>query len=153
MSELIQQNTVEHLTKDACSIIESAQRVAYQSVNVTLVLRNWLLGRLIAEDNMDGSRADRYGVGIIEALAEKLTDIYGRGFDKRTLYRYVKFYQLYHQIVGTLSPQSLTSLPMLSWSHYERLLQVSDPNAREWYEKEAIAQSWSVRTLRRNIDG
>ena len=31
------------------------------------------------------------------------------------------------------------------------LLQVDDPTAREWYEKEALSQSWSVRTLQRNV--
>lgn len=40
---------------------------------------------------------------------------------------------------------------ILTWSHYERLLQVSDTTARAWYEKGAIEQSWSVKTLRRNI--
>ena len=39
-----------------------------------------------------------------------------------------------------------------SWTHYRTLLQVSDKVAREWYEKEAIEQTWSVRTLQRNID-
>ena len=40
---------------------------------------------------------------------------------------------------------------MLSWSHYRTLLQVNDKEARDWYEKEAIEQTWSVRTLQRNI--
>ncbi len=31
-------------------------------------------------------------------------------------------------------------------------MQVSDENARNWYAKEAYEQTWSVRTLRRNID-
>jgi len=31
------------------------------------------------------------------------------------------------------------------------LLQVEDPEARKWYEKEAFGQVWSVRTLQRNI--
>ena len=26
---------------------------------------------------------------------------------------------------------------MLSWTHYRTLMQVTDPNARAWYEKEA----------------
>ena len=59
--------------------------------------------------------------------------------------------------VGTATPQSsqysifIEDRRFLSWSHYERLLQVSDSAARLWYEKEALEQSWSVRTLRRNI--
>ena len=40
----------------------------------------------------------------------------------------------------------------LSWTHYRVLLQVLDKQAREWYEKEAVEQSWSVRTLQRNIN-
>ena len=41
--------------------------------------------------------------------------------------------------------------PLLSWTHYRNLLQVADPDARTWYEKEAYEQGWSVRTLQRNI--
>lgn len=41
---------------------------------------------------------------------------------------------------------------MLSWSHYRFLLQVTDPDARAWYEQEAFDQTWSVRTLQRNIN-
>ena len=40
----------------------------------------------------------------------------------------------------------------LSWTHYRILLQVHDETARKWYEKEAYEQTWSVRTLQRNID-
>lgn len=40
----------------------------------------------------------------------------------------------------------------LTWSHYRALLQVADPVARSWYEKEAYEQTWSVRTLQRNIN-
>ena len=40
---------------------------------------------------------------------------------------------------------------LLSWSHYRTLLQVFDKEAREWYENEALGQTWSVRTLQRNI--
>ncbi len=39
----------------------------------------------------------------------------------------------------------------MSWSHYAVLLQVNDEKARAWYEKEATEQTWSVRTLQRNI--
>ena len=41
---------------------------------------------------------------------------------------------------------------LLSWTHYRTLLQVFDKQARDWYEKEAFEQTWSTRTLQRNID-
>ena len=40
---------------------------------------------------------------------------------------------------------------LLSWTHYKILLQVEDVKAREWYERETAEQTWSVRTLQRNI--
>ena len=173
MNELIEYNMSDDLQKDLHCIIENAQQSAIATVNTVLVLRNWLLGMRISTENMDGTRAERYGEHIIPELSEELTRKYGKGFDKRSLYRYVQFYQTYPEIVGTVTPQSDSSLKteivgtttpqsgeyatidknrkILTWSHYERLLQVSDPAARNWYEKEAIEQSWSVRTLRRNI--
>ena len=48
--------------------------------------------------------------------------------------------------------QSLAAKSILSWTHYTVLMQVSDPVARQWYEKEALGEMWSVRTLQRNID-
>ena len=39
----------------------------------------------------------------------------------------------------------------LSWTHYIVLLQVFSKEERDWYEKEALIGSWSVRTLQRNV--
>jgi predicted nuclease of restriction endonuclease-like (RecB) superfamily len=39
----------------------------------------------------------------------------------------------------------------LPWSHYVRLLSVSDPEARRFYEREAIQGGWSVRQIDRQI--
>jgi hypothetical protein len=47
---------------------------------------------------------------------------------------------------------SIKSFLRLTWSHYRALLQVTDSAARSWYEKEAYEQTWSVRTLQRNIN-
>ena len=39
----------------------------------------------------------------------------------------------------------------LSWSHYERLMRIKNEDERDWYMREAAGESWSVRTLNRNI--
>lgn len=152
MDKILQYKMTENLLSDICEIIENSQENAIRSVNITLVMRNWLLGKRISAEGMDGTRSERYDFGIIEDLSEKLTELYGKGFDKRALYRYVKFYQLYPMILDTVSPQSQIRSKLLSWSHYERLIQIVDRKERDWYENEAIEQSWSVRTLRRNVD-
>lgn len=70
------------------------------------MIRNWLIGMRISKEKMSGTRSERYGEGIISELADELTPKYGKGFDKRSLYRYVQFYQSYSEIVGILTPQS-----------------------------------------------
>jgi predicted nuclease of restriction endonuclease-like (RecB) superfamily len=48
-------------------------------------------------------------------------------------------------------PTILVGAFPLSWSHYVRLLSVSDLDTRAFYEAEAIRSGWSVRQLDRQI--
>lgn len=41
--------------------------------------------------------------------------------------------------------------PQLSWSHYRALIRVEKPEARDFYEQEAIEGGWDKRTLERQI--
>lgn len=41
--------------------------------------------------------------------------------------------------------------PSLSWTHYRTLMQVEKPDAREFYENEAVAAGWNTRELDRQI--
>lgn len=77
-----------------------------------------------------------------------MTAEYGKGFDYSSLYKFVRFYKAFPNIWDSSSPKSIS---LLSWTHYRVLLQVEDEKARAWYEKVAIEQMWSVRTLQRNI--
>ncbi len=142
------QNT-DNVLEDVCTIINSARDYAYQSVNVTLVQRNWLIGYRIAEEELKGKNRADYGIEVIRKLSKELTLKYGKGFDRSNLYRFLSFYKKFPQIVDAMRRQ--TNM-LLSWTHYRTLLQVSDKNARDWYENEAAVQTWSVRTLQRNID-
>lgn len=129
-------------------IIESSQRAAYQAVNTTLVRRNWLLGYRIASEEMQGKDRAKYGAEIVKKLAKELSAEYGKGYTKTNLYSFYSFYKAYPEIFHSTSEKSDK---LLSWTHYRVLLQVKDPKARTWYEKEAIEQTWGVRTLQRNI--
>lgn len=139
----------DDIMKDMCGIIESSQQSAYQAVNTALVQRNWLLGYRIAEEEFgNADHSESYGLNIIKNLSVHLTSVYGKGFTKTNLYSFYSFYKMFPDIFHTPCGKSV---PMLSWSHYRTLLQVADENARKWYEKEAFEQTWSVRTLQRNI--
>ena len=138
----------DDILKDMCGIIESSRKAAYQAVNTALVQRNWLIGYRIAEEELQGEYRAEYGANIIKRLAKELTAEYGKGYAKSNLYSFNSFYKTFPNIFQTVSGKSM---PLLSWSHYQTLLQVKDIEAREWYVKEAIEQTWSVRTLQRNI--
>lgn len=77
-----------------------------------------------------------------------MTEKYGKGFTKTNLYSFYSFYKCFPEIFHSASGKSGI---YLSWTHYRILLQVNDKTARDWYEQEATEQTWSVRTLQRNI--
>ena len=83
---------------------------------------------------------------LLKKLAKELTAEYGKGYTKTNLYHFYSFYKTYPEIFHSASGKLL-----LSWTHYRTLLQVNDKDARDWYEKEALEQTWSVATLQRNI--
>ena len=134
--------------EDACNIIETAQKVAYSAVDLTLVHRNWLLGKRIADEELNGESRAEYGAEVIKKLSKDLNAQYGRGYTKTNLYNFYSFYKMYPEIFHSESGKSNVKL---SWTHYRVLLQVKDEIAREWYENEALRETWSVKALQRNI--
>ncbi len=178
--ESIPSQEFNSLLSDSEAIIEQALGTAYRMVNILLVKRNWLLGKRIEEDELKGESRAEYGKRVIPCLADRLTAKYGQGFDRTNLYYYLNFAKAYPSlfkvdnqtkrivhtacgeygtgIIHTLCGQSdiystlvSDATIQMSWSHYRTLLQVDSDDARLWYEREAVNQAWSVRTLQRNI--
>ena len=147
-NELLKYIRTGSVFEDACNIIETAQKVAYSAVDLTLVHRNWLLGKRIADEELNGESRAEYGAEVIKKLSKDLNAQYGRGYTKTNLYNFYSFYKMYPEIFHSESGKSNVKL---SWTHYRVLLQVKDEIAREWYENEALKETWSVKTLQRNI--
>ncbi len=145
--EMLPYFKTENVVDDLKVIIDTAQKRAYQMVNMTLVERNWLIGKRIAEEELLGQNRAEYGANVIKKLVKELTEEYGKGFTKTNLYNFYDFYKKFPNIFHSLSGKS----QLLSWTHYRVLLQINDETARNWYEKEAYDQMWSVRTLQRNV--
>ena len=78
---------------------------AGRAVNVSLTLRNWLIGAHIAEYELHGADRATYGDGLLRELSKRLSDLKVSNCNRRQLYRYLRFYRLFPEIVGTLSPQ------------------------------------------------
>jgi hypothetical protein len=84
---------------------------AGRAVNISLTLRNWLIGCYIAEYELRGSDRANYGDRLLTELSRCLTELKISNCNRRQLYRYLRFYRLYPEIVGALSAQLKKLLP------------------------------------------
>jgi len=150
---------------------------ASRAVNISLTLRNWLIGAYIAEFKLNGEDRATYGEGLLAKLAATLKDKKVSSCGKRQLYYYLRFYQIYPEIVRSLPAQlkevlisgmvlpdekvrSVTALSeintdsllnSLSYTHIEQLVAIEDSLKRTFYEIECMRGNWSVRELKRQI--
>jgi len=132
------------LLEDARKIIETAQSNAVRSVDFCRVQMYWNLGKRIFEEEQQGKERADYGAYIVKSLAEKLEVEYGSGFGKRQLEQSRQFYRVY-PIANALRSQ-------LNWTQYRLLIQISDPDKREYYELESVNNSWTARETERQIN-
>lgn len=121
---------------------QSRQKVV-TTVNTVMVQTYWQIGYLIVEHEQQGESRAEYGKALLKKLSESLTTEFGKGFDMTNL-RFMRSVYLAFPIRDTLCLE-------LSWSHYRTLSRIENEQARLWYMKEAIEQSWSVRALSRQI--
>lgn len=142
-------NFTDDMVADAERIVESAQKEAHRAINAAYVMRNWELGKRIAEEMPDDCTTIQMAHSDqTHQLADVLTEKYGDGYARPSLGQYVQFYRRFPQIGNAVRGDSQ---PLLSWPHYRELLLVEDDGARAWYEHEAIEKGWGVLTLARSI--
>lgn len=174
-------NSIEsenNFVSELIDIVETARDMSYRAANLMQVASNWLVGWRIVEQEQHGEKRAAYGKHIIEIASKAMTEKFGQGFSETTLRAYRKFYlefpllQIQRALPAEFNSKieaiqrpllaefQLTDkdaggqplLPQLSWMHYERLMRITDKEARLWYMGESAREQWDYRTLRRNID-
>ncbi|MFZ1730017.1 MAG: PDDEXK nuclease domain-containing protein [Bacteroidota bacterium] len=163
------------------SILEEARGNVVRAVNTNMVLAYWLIGREIVQGLQGGEDRAGYGAKVIEALSERLTERFGKGFSVTNLWYFKQFYLAFqdrqiipHPVGGESSETAIPHpvggefdaaiipyplgkelpqafSPELTWSHYRALMRVDSVEARNFYEQEAIEGAWNKRTLERQI--
>ncbi|MCL1989512.1 MAG: PDDEXK nuclease domain-containing protein [Defluviitaleaceae bacterium] len=137
------QVTQNEIYQSIREVILTARRRVKKSVNFNMVQAYWEIGKQIVEAQ-DGEKRARYGSNLLKFLAENLTAEFGVSFDVSNLRKMRQFYNAF-QIRDTLCPE-------LSWSHYRRLMRITDEQERLFYMKESAECDWSIRQLERNIN-
>lgn len=133
------------LLGDVRRLIDEARQQVAQAVNAGLVTLYWHVGKRIRGELLGEGRAE-YGKQIVYALSRQLTAEYGRGFNRRNLFRMIRFAEVFpnEQIVSALRTQ-------LSWTHFRELIAIDDPLKREFYAQMCCAERWSTRTLQDQV--
>ena len=149
MNEIEQNNEIvapvvsKSLITDLLQIINQAKWRVAATVNSELTMMYWHIGERINREVLENQRAE-YGKQLLIQLSEALTNEFGKGFSTQNLYYCRQFYLTFPEIFHT-------PCGILTWSHYRRLLSVTNKDARDWYLHEAASQMWSYATLNRNI--
>ncbi len=160
---------------DVVRLVDAARRGAVRSVNAIITATYWAIGRRIVEQEQHGAVRAGYGEELIVRLSVDLQSRFGRGFGRANLFQMRAFYLAYREILqiasGELAPAAASEKVQtasgqfaghddmvavagrfpLPWSHYVRFLAVRNPEARRFYETEALRGGWTIRQLNRQI--
>lgn len=148
-------------------LLQAARENVIRTVNQTMVLTYFEIGRMIVEEEQNGKVRAEYGKQVIKELSKALTREFGKGYSERNIEQMRQFFLTY-SIPQTPSaelntetklhhfeiekPQTLSAVLSLSWSHYLILMRISNKEERRFYEIEATKNNWSVRELQRQFD-
>ena len=140
---MLEKNKAEMIQEIKDVILSNRKKVAYE-VNNTMLYAYWNVGRIIVENEQNGSIKAEYGKQIMKELSKELRKILGSGFSVSNLFNMRKLYITY--------PKFQTVSGKLSWSHYCELLSIENVDERNFYEKECLNSNWSVRELKRQLE-
>ncbi len=134
-----------HLLLEVKQLIEQGKQQVAVSVNTTMSMLYWQIGKRINDDILQNQRAE-YGKQIIPTLSRHLTQEYGNGWGEKHLRQCMQFAQAFpdEQIVYTLCRE-------LSWSHLRLVMFMDEPLKREFYIEMCKLEKWSFRAFRERI--
>jgi len=142
--------TIKHqhnsLFSEIKTMIEESRRHVAVTVNSTITMLYWKIGKKIKEEVLDNQRAG-YGEQIVQNLSIELTLMYGKGWGVKHIRHCLRIAETFHdeQIVNALSRQ-------FTWTHLRILMYVDDGLKREFYIEMCRLEKWSTRTLNDKIN-
>ncbi|SHG15163.1 PDDEXK nuclease domain-containing protein [Pedobacter caeni] len=146
------------------TIISETQSRVVRSINSTMILAYFQIGKMIVEDEQHGNQRASYAKETIAQLSKELTKQFGKGYSFSNLEYMRSFYLAYQNripqsVIGEFKERLKTQLDnnlhppfQLTWTHYIQLLKVKNDDERSFYEIEASENNWSVRELQRQYN-
>lgn len=134
------------------TLLHNARHQVVRAVNTTMVQTYFEIGRLIVEHEQKGNIKAEYGAETLKKLSIQLTNEFGKGFSEDNLGRMKNFYLAYSKSISATPSRKLEPHFRLSWSHYLKLMRISNITERQFYEYEAIQNNWSLSEFQRQFD-
>ena len=125
---------VQSLVEDINNEIEEGKERAVRAMEKEKRLIYWNIGKRIKEHLLENEARADYGTYLFKSLVENIS------LDRTTLYRCVKFYEEYPEIVARG--------PQLTWSHIRILIAIPETAKREQYESIIIEKNLTASELR-----
>lgn len=136
----------QKLYKKIIELLNQARKSVVQTINNTMAMTYFEIGKMIVEEEQHGKEKSEYGKQVLKELSGRLVTEFGKGFSETNLKQMRQFY-INYSIRQTVSDEF-----KLTWSHYLKLMRIADINERNFYEIEAIKNNWSLRELQRQYD-
>lgn len=151
----------ENFLQDISELLDNAKKQAKTAVNLSMVYVYYEIGHRIYKEEQHGEERAAYGKYLLKELSKYLSEKFGKGFSVTNLKQMRQFYLTYRndQIGQTVSDQ-FKNLPtasngrkfFLGWSHYLKLMRISNIDERHFYEIEAAKNDWSLSEMKRQFD-
>lgn len=128
------------------ALVEEGRAHIAQTVNATLTLTYWNIGKAIREDILHNQRA-AYGEEVIQNLSKELTQEYGKGWGVKHLQHCLRIAETFPEsdMIYAVSRE-------LSWTHLRTLMYLDSDLKRDFYLAMCRLEKWSTRQLRDKID-
>lgn len=156
--------------QQVAELLQNARQQVLRTVNSTMTITYFEIGRIIVEEEQNGKDRAEYGKQLLKDLSKQLTKEFGRGFSIDNLENMRKLFLTFSksetlsrilqiQKEQTVSAefnkvdyQTLSSFFKLTFSHYIFLMRIEDEKERRFYKIESEKHNWSVRELKRQYD-
>lgn len=160
-------------------LLQNARQQVLRTVNSTMTITYFEIGRIIVEEEQNGKDRAEYGKQLLKSLSQQLTKEFGKGFSIRNLEQIRQFYLIFSKseslsrifeiqktqsvtaefkslkaqsLTAKFDSQTLASFFKLTFTHYVFLMRIEDEKERRFYKIESEKNNWSVRELKRQYD-
>ena len=96
------------LFDNVVKLIEQAKKHVNQTIDLTMCVTYYEIGRMIVEEEQQGKARAKYGISLLKELSTYLTERFGNGYSVRNLQNARIFFLIYLPVVNNCAEKNTT---------------------------------------------